>query len=308
MEATVPAGTATVQGMVWVPAGTFTMGSDHHYPEEAPAHPVAMDGFWIDRAPVTNAEFTRFVEATGYRTTAEQGRPPLGGAVFHQPDRPVPMDDPSAWWRLERGADWRHPRGPGSSIDGREDHPVVQVSLDDARAYAAWAGKSVPTEAQWEHAARYGAAGEFAWGDEPVGDPPRANVWRGRFPWLHEKDAPPGTTPVGRFPATGLGLVDVAGNVWEWTADHYRPTHASVLPGLAPAASPCCGTPRNPTGPRTPSSDPRAPGVPLHVVKGGSFLCSDDYCFRYRPPARQPQAADSCTCHLGFRCVVVPEA
>jgi len=299
-------------GMIYVPGGTFLMGSDRHYPEEAPAHRVTVDGFWMDRAPVTNAEFARFVEETGYVTEAERppdpraypGIPPEmihpGSLVFVPPSRPVGLDDFRRWWRFEPGADWRHPLGAGSSIDDLMDHPVVHVTFGDALAYARWAGKDLPTEAEWERAARGGLEGaEYAWGDElEPGGRPMANVWQGEFPWQNLlRDGWLRTSPVGAFPPNGFGLVDMIGNVWEWTSDGYRPSHPSE------AGKACC-IPRNPRGAADAESlDPFVP-IPRKVIKGGSHLCAPNYCRRYRPAARQPETVDTSSCHLGFRCVV----
>ena len=302
------------EGMVWIPGGTFRMGSDHHYPEEAPAHQVTVDGFWIDPHPVTNAEFARFVRATRYATVAERpadparypgARPELLGpasSVFRSPDHPVPLTDPYQWWTYVPGADWRHPDGPGSSIKRKPDHPVVHVAWADVEAYAAWAGKAVPTEAEWEFAARGGLDGaEFAWGDEltPEGRW-MANTWQGDFP-LHNTaaDGYVGTAPVGRYPANGYGLADMIGNVWEWTVDWYQ-AHAET--------SHACCTVANPRGgDRDRSAYPRDPAkVPRRVMKGGSHLCAPNYCRRYRPAARMPQPVDTSTSHLGFRLVVRP--
>jgi formylglycine-generating enzyme required for sulfatase activity len=297
--------------MVWIPGGEFMMGSDRHYPEERPGHRVAVDGFWIDPHPVTNAEFATFVAATGHVTVAERapraedypGVPPerlvAGSAVFRQPPGPVDLANPGNWWFYAPGADWRHPWGPESTIAGRDDHPVVHVAYADALAYARWAGTDLPTEAQWELAARGGLEGAaFAWGEDlPPDGPPPANVWWGEFPWQNLRERPPGTTPVGAYPPNGYGLSDMAGNVWEWTRDWYQPGHA--------VASPCC-LPRNPTGPAAAQTDPAAPAIPMRVLKGGSFLCSRNYCFRYRPAARIAEAVDTSTCHLGLRCVVDP--
>ena len=300
------------EGMVWIPGGTFRMGSDHHYPEEAPAHQVTVDGFWIDPHPVTNAEFARFVRATRYATVAERpadparypgARPELLGpasSVFRSPDHPVPLTDPYQWWTYVPGADWRHPDGPGSSIKRKPDHPVVHVAWADVEAYAAWAGKAVPTEAEWEFAARGGLDGaEFAWGDELTpGGRWMANTWQGDFP-LHNtaEDGYVGTAPVGRYPANGYGLVDMIGNVWEWTVDWYQ-AHVET--------SHACCTVANPRGgDRDRSAYPRDPAkVPRRVMKGGSHLCAPTYCRRYRPPARMAQPVDTSTSHLGFRCIV----
>ncbi|HEY8429408.1 MAG TPA: formylglycine-generating enzyme family protein [Sandaracinaceae bacterium] len=314
------AGTARVRApddMVWIPGSTFRMGSDRHYPEERPVHRVTVDGFWIDRCAVTNEQFARFVEATGHVTTAEIPPDPeqypgalphmlyAGSLVFHAPPQPVDLRDISSWWRLVAGADWRHPEGPGSSLAGRERHPVVHVSYTDAEAYARWAGKELPSEAEFEYAAWGGREGtEFAWGDalEP-GGVHMANVWQGRFP--HEnlaRDGFVGTAPVGSFPPNGYGLYDMIGNTWEWTTDWYVPRHP------AERAKACC-VPRNPRGPREEESyDPRLPRVriPRKVLKGGSHLCAPNYCRRYRPPARFPEPVDTSTCHVGFRCVRRP--
>ena len=305
------------EGMTWVPGGTFAMGSEAFYPEEAPVREVAVDGFWLDETPVANDEFAAFVEATGYTTLAERDPDPAdypgadpadlvaGSAVFTQPDGPVDLREPSGWWEYVPGADWRHPEGPDSGIADRMDHPVVHVAHEDAAAYAAWAGKRLPTEAQWERAARGGLEGKrYVWGDEHVPDGQlMANTWQGEFP--HENRALDGyerTSPVGSFPANGFGLYDVAGNVWDWTRDWF-----SADPG---EASPACCTPQNPRGAtREESVDPRDPSaVPRRVLKGGSHLCAPNYCFRYRPAARYPQPVDTTTSHVGFRCVVEPEA
>ncbi len=297
--------------MVPIPASAFWMGSDHHYPEEAPARPVAVDTFLIDRAPVTNAEFARFVDDTGHLTLAERVPDPSdypdadpdlmepGSAVFTPPDRPIAAVDPFLWWSYVAGASWRRPLGPGRDIAGIEDHPVVHVAFEDAFAYATWAGKRLPTEAEWECAARGGLdRAAYAWGEElePSGRV-LANYWRGRFPYETLK-ARGGfrTSPVGAFPANGFGLYDMIGNVWEWTQDWYgRPE---------PATSPCCA-PRNPRGgSEAASRDPSDPGRNFgrKVLKGGSHLCAESYCRRYRPAARYPQTIDTSTSHIGFRC------
>ena len=301
--------------MAWVPGGTFRMGSDRHYPEERPAHSVRVDGFWMDRQPVTNAQFARFVAETGYTTLAERpldlslypgAVPELavpGALVFHTTSGPVDTSDLRNWWRYVPGACWRHPEGPGSDTGARQDHPVVHVAFEDAESYAAWAGKSLPTEAEWEQAARGGLDGaEFVWGDEftPEGVH-QANTWQGPFPWRNfEADGWSGTAPVGSYAPNGYDLYDMAGNVWEWTSDWYAAGHQ------ADPTKSCC-MPANPRGaPVEASYDPRQPGVriPRKVVKGGSFLCTPRYCRRYRPAARQPQMADSAMSHLGFRCVI----
>jgi len=303
------------EGMVWIPGRTFRMGSDDHYPEEAPAHRVAVDGFFIDATPVTNAQFRRFVEATGHVTMAEippdaadyPGALPdmlvAASVVFVPPPHRVGLHDHYQWWQFVAGANWRHPQGPDSSIDGKDDHPVVHVAASDVEAYARWAGKALATEAEWELAARGGLEGaEFAWGDEfaPQGLH-RANTWQGEFPSENlAQDGYTGTSPVGAYPANGYGLFDMIGNVWEWTADWYRPRH----PGEVLKA--CC-IPENPRGgPEQESFDPAQPQVriPRRVMKGGSHLCAPNYCRRYRPAARMAQPVDTSTSHLGFRCVV----
>jgi formylglycine-generating enzyme len=301
--------------MISVPGGTFRMGSDQHYPEEAPVHRVTVDGFRIDRTPVTNREFRRFVEATGHVTAAER-KPDLkdypgalahmlkaGSLVFSPPDYPVDLRDWSQWWAFTFGATWRRPYGPKSSIKGLDDHPVVHVAYEDALAYAAWAGKELPTEAEWEYAARGGLdQAEFAWGNEFVPDGRQmANTWQGAFPFQNTKlDGYVGTSPVTAFPPNGYGLHDMIGNVWEWTTDFYMPKHPSD------AAKPCC-IPENPRGPRADQSyDPGQPAIriPRKVLKGGSHLCAPSYCRRYRPAARHAQPVDTSTSHIGFRCIV----
>jgi formylglycine-generating enzyme required for sulfatase activity len=300
--------------MVWVPGGTFRMGCDDFYPEEGPAHEVGVSGFWMDAGPVTVAQYGRFVRATGYRTVAEHapdpadypGAPPEvlvpGALVFRPPGHPVDLRDPRNWWSWVPGAQWRHPEGPGSGTAGRERHPVTQVAWADAAAYAAWAGKDLPTEAEWERAARGGLAGAtFSWGNEVRPDGRvMANTWHGRFPWENLK-APGdrGTTAAGQFPPNGFGLSDMTGNVWEWTADFYAPRHA--------AGAPACCVPRDPRADRPGLGfSPALPDahIPRRVVKGGSHLCAPNYCLRYRPAARQGQAVETATAHLGFRCVL----
>lgn len=296
--------------MVRIPGATFLMGSDRHYPEEAPAHPVIVDNFWIDAHPVTNKDFARFVRKTRYVTLAQQSPDPAdypgadpallvpASSVFVRPAQRVTLHNPYDWWRYVPGADWRHPQGPGSSVRSRPDHPVVHVAWPDVEAYAEWAGKQVPTEAEWELAARGGLNGaEYAWGDEltPAGRW-MANTWQGEFPNENTgADGYDGTSPVGRYPANGYGLFDMIGNVWEWTADWYA-DHAET--------SHACCTMDNPRGgDRDRSIDP-ADRLPRKVMKGGSHLCAPNYCRRYRPAARMPQVIDTSTSHLGFRLVV----
>jgi formylglycine-generating enzyme len=305
------------EGMVWVPGGTFWMGSED-FPDAQPVHKVYVDGFWMDRTEVTNEQFRRFVEETGHVTMAEKapdlaeimkqrprGAPPPrkedlvpGSLVFVPPPVPVPLDDPSRWWKWVPGASWRHPEGPGSDLRKREGHPVVHVAYRDALAYCDWRSKKeggtyrLPTEAEWEFAARGGLDRKtFAWGNElNPGGKWMANTWQGEFPHRNtRKDGFLGTAPVGSFPANGFGLHDMAGNVWEWCADWY---HAGYY-----ARSPR----RNPSGP-TGSHDPAEPGIAKRVQRGGSFLCCDEYCKRYVPGARGKGEPDSSTSHVGFRC------
>jgi sulfatase modifying factor 1 len=298
--------------MVWIPATTFRMGSNWHYPEEGPVHHVSVDGFWIDRTPVTNAEFARFVAETGHVTTAEvppkaedyPGALPemlyAGSLVFVKPSGPAKH---GSWWHYVAGATWRSPQGAETTIEERADHPVVHVSFSDAAAYAKWAGKDLPSEAEWEYAARGGLeAAVYAWGDEfRPGGRTLANTWQGEFPWQNRcEDGFEGTSPVEAFPPNGFGLYDMIGNVWEWTTDWYKAGHPAEAEGV------CCG-PLNPHGAReTESYDPSMPSIriPRKVLKGGSHLCAPNYCRRYRPAARFPEPIDTSTCHVGFRCVV----
>jgi formylglycine-generating enzyme len=275
------------------------MGSEAFYPEERPVRHVEVDGFWMDEHPVTAAEFRRFVRETGYVTVAERPLDPAdypsadpdllvpGSLVFRKSSGPVRLDDWSTWWEYKPGAFWKRPTGRGSTINGRDRHPVVQVGYEDAEAYAAWVGKELPTEAEWEYAARGGLDGAvFSWGDEEYPDGrPMANTWQGRFPWENLRaDGHEGTSPVGSFPPNGYGLYDMCGNVWEWTTDPYTSGHAE---------KPCCA-PRVLPGER----------FPRKVIKGGSHLCAPSYCLRYRPAARQSETVDTATSHIGFRCVV----
>ena len=306
--------------MVWIPGGEFTMGTDSElgWPDEKPAHRVRVDGFWMDETEVTNAQFHAFVEATGYVTTAEKppdveeilrqsppgtAPPPKellvpGSLVFQPTAGPVKdLRDYSQWWHWTPGANWRHPEGPGSGIVGKDDHPVVHVSWDDAVAYAKWAGKRLPTEAEWEFAARGGLEGRpYVWGDEkPTDTNIFANLWQGEFP--HRNTARDGyvrTAPVKSFAPNGYGLYDMAGNVWEWCSDYYqadlyrRRVRDAVIV--------------NPSGPAA-AMDPRHPRAASRVQRGGSFLCHDSYCWRYRPSARHGCSPDTGMSHVGFRCV-----
>jgi formylglycine-generating enzyme len=307
-----PAKSRPGSDMVWIPGGIFLMGSDDHYPEEAPAHRVSVGGFWIDRHTVTNAEFARFVRKTGYLTVAEQAPDPAdypgakpellvpASTVFRQPPHRVDLGNHYNWWTYVPGADWRHPQGPGSSIKKRPDHPVVHVAWDDVQAYSAWVGKLLPTEAEWELACRGGLdRAEFAWGEEfNPGGRWMANTWQGEFPTKNtEQDGYEGTAPVGSYPPNGYGLVDMIGNVWEWTADWYQ-AHGELVHACCTVANPRGGA-------RHSSVDLNDPvGVPRKVMKGGSHLCAPNYCRRYRPAARMPQAVDTATSHLGFRCIL----
>lgn len=310
---------AAPAGMVWVPGGTFSMGSEdprgmpaggHESMADArPIHRVYVDGFWMDKTDVTNAEFARFVKATGYLTVAErkpraQDFPGVpadklvpGSIVFRPPAEPVNLDDPSRWWEYVPGANWRHPEGPGSSIRGRENYPVVQVAFEDAVAYARWARRRLPTEAEWEFAARGGLTGKlYAWGDalRPNGRW-MANIHEGSFP-SHDtgEDGYAGIAPVASYPANAFGLYDMAGNVWQWVNDWYRSDYYGQLATE--------GVARNPQGPAI-SFDPNEPGVPRHVQRGGSFLCTSQYCSRYMVGTRGKGEPSSASNHIGFRCV-----
>ena len=306
---------AVPQGMIAIPGGFFRMGSDQHYADEAPAHRVSVDPFWIDATPVTNGQFREFVAATGHVTYAEIAPDPqdypgalpfmlkAGSLVFTPPQHAVNLHDWARWWTFTFGASWRAPYGHGSTVDGLDEHPVVHVAYSDAVAYARWAGKELPTEADWECAARAGLDGaEFAWGSQfrPHGRW-MANTWQGQFP--HQNLAQDGyqhTSPVTAFPANAFGVYDMIGNVWEWTSDWYTQRHTPD------ATKPCC-IPRNPRGGRLQDSyDSCQPAIriPRKVLKGGSFLCAPNYCRRYRPAARHAQPIDTSTCHVGFRCVV----
>jgi sulfatase modifying factor 1 len=301
-------------GMAWIPGGEFRMGSADFYPEERPVHEVAVDSFWMDVYPVTVSEFRRFVRQTGYQTVAERPLSPAdypdadpallvpGSLVFRRTTGPVDTRDFRQWWAYVPGACWRQPEGPGSDLRRRDQHPVTHIAYEDAETYASWAGKSLPTEAEWELAARGGLDGAvYVWGNEfaPAGRP-LANTWQGEFPWQNLMlDGYEGTSPAGAFPSNGYGLYDIAGNVWEWTCDYFRPRHVTAA---APApAAPCC-MPRNPVI-AEPGRDLTS-AIPRRVIKGGSHLCAPNYCLRYRPAARQGEAVDSAAAHLGFRCIV----
>lgn len=302
------------EAMIYVSGGEFLMGSDCHYPEEGPTRRVKVDPFRIDRYPVTNAQFSRFVAATGWITKTEQlpnaadypGIQPdmlkAGSLLFTKPAGPVALQDYTAWWSFCFGASWHQPYGPGSDLEGLQNHPVVHIAYEDAAAYAAWAGKSLPTEAEWEFAAWGGLSGQdYAWGSELAPDGRMmANYWQGAFPWENlALDGYERTSPVGTFPANGYDLYDMIGNVWEWTEDWYADDK-----GLG-QSSPCC-VPHNPRGGHMDRSyDPCQPDVLIgrKVLKGGSHLCAENYCQRYRPAARYAQPIDTSTSHVGFRCV-----
>ncbi|MBV8879995.1 MAG: formylglycine-generating enzyme family protein [Planctomycetaceae bacterium] len=314
-----PAGAAPAD-MVWIPGGEFTMGSDTDLarPEEKPAHRVVVHGFWMDEHEVTNAQFKAFVDATGYLTTAERvpteqeilknsppGTPPprkedlvAGSLVFHKTSGPVDTRDYSQWWSWTPAANWKHPEGPSSSLEGRENHPVVHVSWDDAVAYARWAGKRLPTEAEWEFAARGGLENKpYVWGDEPLSaTKPQANIWQGHFPDQNTaKDGFERSAPVKSFAPNGYGLYDMSGNVWEWCADWFDENYYAKAATVSLLS--------DPTGPAAP---PGPAYSARRAQRGGSFLCCDEYCSRYRPSARHGGAPDTGMSHVGFRCVKSP--
>jgi len=307
------------QGMVWIPAGTFTMGGNNQQaaPDEFPRHKVLVNGFWMDVTTVTNAQFAKFVKATGYKTTAEQkpdwnilkkqlppGTPKpddslltAASLVFDPPKHAVDLNDYTQWWTWKKGADWKHPHGPKSSIKGKENYPVVHVSWYDAIAYCKWAGKRLPTEAEWEWAARGGLQNKiYPWGNEGVNEgKPKANTWQGHFPDQNlVTDKFYGLAPVASFPANGYGLYDMAGNVWQWCADHYNDTYYQTITNPDGV--------KNPQGPKT-SHDPDEPYTVKRVIRGGSFLCNESYCTGYRVSRRMKSTEDSGMEHLGFRCV-----
>ena len=313
----------TPPGMVWIPGGTFTMGSEARDArfDERPKHEVEVGGFWMDETEVTNAQFRAFVEATGYLTTAEippkledimaqlpPGTPPVsedvlvpGSLLFTPTTGPVPLNNVGAWWRWEPDTNWREPDGPGSSIEGKDKHPVVHVSFFDAEAYAKWAGKRLPTEAEWEYAALGGHdTVAYAWGDDPISDyTARANIFQGQFPYDNiGTDGYTTSAPVRSFEPNGYGLYDISGNVWEWCGDWYRPDYFQTLHDQ--------GTSKNPKGP-TDSYDPQEPNVPKRIQRGGSFLCHVSYCASYRLTARGKSSPDSSHNHTGFRCVTTKE-
>lgn len=311
-------GNLSHKGMVWIEGGEFMMGAadNEGRTDEYPQHAVRVKGFWMDVTEVTNAQFREFVKATNYITTAEKKpdweemkkqlppgtpKPPddllvAASLVFNPPAQAIPLDNAAQWWAWKPGANWQHPQGPGSSIAGRDNYPVVHVSWDDAMAYCKWAGKRLPTEAEWEYAARADKkGGKYPWGDEGVESAgPKANTWQGTFPSRNTGwDGFTGSAPVGSFAANGFGLFDMAGNVWEWCSDWYDTNYYGQLPA---------GVTENPAGPAS-SNDPMEPGVPKRTVRGGSFMCHASYCKGYRVSSRMKSSADTGLENTGFRCV-----
>lgn len=311
-------GEASTKGMVWIPQGEFLMGADNAQArsDEYPKHQVKVKGFWMDTHEVTNAQFRKFVEATGYITTAEKKpdweelkkqlppgtpKPPdevlvPSSLVFSPPEEPIELNNAAQWWQWVAGADWQHPEGPQSNIDGKDNYPAVHISWDDAVAYAKWAGKRLPTEAEWEWAARGGKPNTiYPWGNENIdGGQVKANSWQGQFPNQNtNKDQFYGLAPIKSFPANAYGLYDMAGNVWEWCQDWYHTSYYKTAGHNS----------NNPQGPSA-SYDPAEPTVPKKVVRGGSFLCNDSYCSGYRVAARMKSSPDTGLSHTGFRCVM----
>lgn len=297
-----PDGIETGNDQVWIEGGSFIMGESAYYPEEGPLREITVEGFWIDRHEVSNAQFARFVQASGYITEAEKKPDPSlfpgipedtltpGSVVFIMPTDIQRGGDVTQWWQYIPGANWRQPLGPGSDIHGKEYHPVVHVTYADALAYAQWAGRDLPTEAEWEYAARGGLERQtYSWGNElKPAESWQANIWQGTFPLANNgEDGYTGTAPVGCYPPNRYGLHDMTGNVWEWVSDWYYPNHEYA----------------NHADPDRPGFDPRQPGVPVRVIKGGSYLCAKNYCVRYRPAARQPQETTLSAAHIGFRTV-----
>jgi formylglycine-generating enzyme required for sulfatase activity len=305
-----PATQPAPEGMVLIPGGTFTMGcDDSRTPDAQPLHPVTLEPYFMDAHPVTNAQFRKFVEATKYVTVAERKPDPkdypgvpadklvAGSAVFNQPPHDVPLDNAYAWWKYEPGASWQHPEGPQSNIDGKDNFPVIHICFEDAAAYAKWAGKRLPTEAEYEYAARGGLENKkYSWGDEVMpGGKYMQNIWTGHFPSANTgADGFKGLSPVDAFPANGYGLYDIGGNVWSWCNDWYRPDYYQKLDTKTPT--------KNPTGPAD-SFDPDEPGMPKRVLRGGSYLCAERYCTRYLVGSRGKGAPDSAASNISFRCV-----
>jgi len=313
---------AVSERMIALPGGRYAMGSADFYPEEGPVHTVEVAAFELDRGPVTNRQFAAFVAATGYVTVAERAPDPAdypganptdlvpGALVFTGTRGPVDLTDWRQWWAWVPGASWLHPFGPGANIDGKDDHPVVQVAFEDASTYAAWAGKRLPTEAEWEYAARGGLEDRtFTWGDKPQ-DPDNlmVNSWQGNFPYLNTGARGwVGTSPVGAFPPNGFDLLDMCGNTWEWTSDFYTSSHELSAGGeQAKGCGPSCACGPDASASRAAASAEPGSAMPRRVLKGGSHLCSPQYCLRYRPAARSPQAEDTSTPHIGFRCAGSP--